>query len=482
MKRITLMSSFFLFGLVFSQEQSFVLDFESFCQTFIETHPVVCSEGFDISNFEKLRLKSIENIKKCYSKNEFVFEISRFTASIINDSHTGFFQEEAFYPQTIYPFSCRWIQNKLYITKVYNNTEEDILWKEIVKINDSNINDFLDLCLKYIPSESILQVKNQRFNSFITNPDFLKLEKITDSDTLTIFFSDNSYCSIFPKRINYHERPEFEKKVPVDYQIENTTCFFYFRKMWDESCNNDLEEMGRKFGSFYELFFDSIINANVNLLVVDLRENDGGFSLIGGQLLYCLKHDNHNNNNNKDFNPSVIFRNSCLFRENREEELELYAKLIPNMEDGKCYETSDFQINNNKEEETSFFDIENPNSPFFIKPKYKNIFKGNVIFLMGNKTYSSAADLILELKRNKQFTIIGEESCQKPNCFGDIIGYKLPSTSIQCNISCKKFNLAEKGHENDDVIYPNIIVRETIEDIRAERDVCKEWILNHYNK
>ena len=56
-------------------------------------------------------------------------------------------------------------------------------------------------------------------------------------------------------------------------------------------------------------------------------------------------------------------------------------------------------------------------------PKPSSRFHGEVTFIQGQNTFSSANYLLTLIKDNALFPIIGTPTSQKPTCFGDVLSY-----------------------------------------------------------
>jgi hypothetical protein len=120
-------------------------------------------------------------------------------------------------------------------------------------------------------------------------------------------------------------------------------------------------------------------------------------------------------------------------------------------------------------------------SKYFIFNKSKsNIFTGNVIFIQGKGTFSSAGNLIVNAVDNKIGQVIGIKSNYKPCNYGDVLGWQLPHTKIKGGVSFKIFNRPDEDKCRESFISPNILIEQHWQDFLQGSDTCWNWIIEHY--
>ena len=91
--------------------------------------------------------------------------------------------------------------------------------------------------------------------------------------------------------------------------------------------------------------------------------------------------------------------------------------------------------------------------PDFVQPE---VFEGNVIFVQGEKTYSSAGILMTLARDNHIGIIAGSNSTFSPSHYGEILPYRLPNTDIIGTISCKFFARPDAEHVDDKTLVPDV--------------------------
>ena len=78
-------------------------------------------------------------------------------------------------------------------------------------------------------------------------------------------------------------------------------------------------------------------------------------------------------------------------------------------------------------------------------PKPSSRFHGEVTFIQGQNTFSSANYLLTLIKDNALFPIIGTPTSQKPTCFGDVL-FLIPKPKVisAIRISCARMSGIKK--------------------------------------
>ena len=91
----------------------------------------------------------------------------------------------------------------------------------------------------------------------------------------------------------------------------------------------------------------------------------------------------------------------------------------------------------------------------FQQPK---IFDGQVVFVMGKRTFSSAGMLFTLARDNHIGTIIGTTSTFSPSHYGEVLPYRLPNTGVLGSISCKFFARPDAATVDDKCLEPDVKV------------------------
>ena len=113
-------------------------------------------------------------------------------------------------------------------------------------------------------------------------------------------------------------------------------------------------------------------------------------------------------------------------------------------------------------------------SNFVKKLKRKGIDKKVKIFvIIGRSTFSSAILNTIDFEKNTSAITVGEETGGKPNHYGEIKGFILPSSKVEVIYSTKYF----KNIENDiSTIVPKVTIQSSFQDFINGIDPVYEWI------
>jgi len=103
------------------------------------------------------------------------------------------------------------------------------------------------------------------------------------------------------------------------------------------------------------------------------------------------------------------------------------------------------------------------------------VYEGNVIFVMGPKTYSSAGILLTMARDNHIGTIVGTTSTFSPSHYGEILPYRLPNTGVLGSISCKFFARPDAATVDDTCMEPDCVIN--LED----KEQAWQYIIKNYS-
>ena len=114
----------------------------------------------------------------------------------------------------------------------------------------------------------------------------------------------------------------------------------------------------------------------------------------------------------------------------------------------------------------------------FQQPK---LFEGQVVFVMGKRTYSSAGMLLTNARDHHVGTIIGTTSTFSPSHYGEVLPYRLPNTDVLGSISCKYFARPDTATVDDTYMQPDIEVNLDDKDAYFQIGAHPGFLLPDYN-
>jgi C-terminal processing protease CtpA/Prc len=211
--------------------------------------------------------------------------------------------------------------------------------------------------------------------------------------------------------------------------------------------------------------FSLIRSEKINNLIIDLRNNEGGDEHQQIELMSYL-YDR----------PFRLYQNIYLshldFRPLKHLIIERdTANLVFNNDDQYMRKINDNLWINNYEYDDNLM-LKNPS---------ENVFKGNLYVLMNGITFSSAADLIADIKKTRDATFIGEESggtYEGPTGGGNIV-IQLPNSKIMVRVSPNiQTGYMYQKHPEGRGVLPTHPVNYTIKDVVEKRDLELEQAKN----
>lgn len=105
----------------------------------------------------------------------------------------------------------------------------------------------------------------------------------------------------------------------------------------------------------------------------------------------------------------------------------------------------------------------------------ENNSKIKLYVVVGRNTFSSAILNAMDFKRLTNAVFVGEETSGKPNHFGEVKNFKLPSSGIRVDYSTKYFKQTD---EKVTTISPDIKLEPSFSDFARGIDPVYEWIKN----
>ena len=439
-------------------------DFLLFMDMLQTTHPAfVKNPPFDV---EKEQEQGYSYCGKCKDLQEFTFYIQQ-VASKIHDEHTGvnFSANQGL----IYPFHFYIDENGYYLDVVQKGNEAS-LGKQILKINGREILFFYNQFKKFFNTNNEAGYKKIFKNNACQFYLWHGTGLCERDSSINLTFTDGSSLRLYPVPTNsvnlstIQKAPSFVEKMfqqngklPFSYQLlDGRICYLLFAECADRNtymqqylpqvANNEmlrarLEQQLKRipiFTEFLDSMFRNMEEKNIKTLVVDVRTNGGGNSTLCNELLCRLK--SSITSTRPEVRPSQL--------------AEDYYKAV-----GKDVSLLHSYTGN----------------PHVIS-RSVTPFDGKVIWIQGEKTFSSAGLLITMAVDNNIGTVIGEPASYTPTHYGDIICWTLPNTQTSGAISHKLFVRPDES-KGDNI--PLTIIHTSFEDYIKGIDPCYNWVINH---
>lgn len=387
-----------------------------------------------------------QNINKPMTDMEFYAYISQ-TISIIKDGHNFLYPDPVvthYYNQRskFIPYHLTWINDKLMVDKQCTPDSSVIIGSEILEINglDSKyiFNELLRRQVRDGYNETYpIWILNHYFREYYSyifgHPETFNIKyKTTNGEIKTVVVDgltkENMVCYLGSSLY-----PDLKKEKGVEYQFDESikTGFLkvksFDRSMYRKKFHQQYQSEIRK--AFYEIKRD-----NVETLVLDLRNNQGGNFEYGQFLLsYILREPFH-----------LIEQTKAVkgYNKNR-------------LKKGICYGTKLTKIK-------------------------RNAYHGKLYVLINGGCFSNCGIVVSDLSFYNRGILIGEETGGNKAILSGNVGFEsvtvLPNTSIHCDPVNHQIQVNSKIENNGHGTMPNYLITPTLIDIINKNDVVKNFV------
>lgn len=442
----------------------FQKDLLLYSKTFELSHPYYA----DKKHVRELKKET----KKLYKDFAEIDDIKTFRCGLqaltshLNDGHSqvasGLSQE------LIYPIYIMFdTKDSGYLLAVEDDYKES-LGKRITMVNGNPISDLMARGQKLISGDNEI-FKNNQLSQHLQMKDFWEMCGYDDAE-IVLTFEDNTSVRI-PACTGHglvieqldmgFDSPTELKEVPFCYAVSDSLsiCYLQFNMCYDSL---NYPQLGQRFDDFVEEMMAEIEDKSIQTLVVDVRNNGGGNSGLCDLLLSYLT----DYGKMKNMGCKVRMSELLLKHQPNLSGVELNDGIKPDFGDVFDY----WEIKRDNPEEVA--------SAHRINHNPEKIFKGNVIFISGRGTFSSAGLLLTLARDNNIGTIIGETSGHRPSHYGDVLRFNLTNTETKATVSCRHFTRPNENLNNEIELVPDVVLN--LSDYTMEKDPAWEWIIKNH--
>jgi hypothetical protein len=487
----------------YSQGNPYQKDFLLFIDMLKTTHPIFTMQNQITFDIDSLKEIGYSKLATCPSKNKFQLYLTS-VASLFMDGHT-YVQFQMDRTGLFYLFQIAIDFPDVYLVAITKEYETE-LGQRITHINNIPIWDVIHSFKGCMSSDNDIYWHTkvgqymQWFTIWEENPfirqDSLLVISLLNEKEITLhpqYLQKQNNISTWKVNKQAYNTITQPQKVPFFYTLLETEsiCYFQFNQCVDNSTiryqdytsggKTSKKELDQKlmtyprFDTLVAQMFKTMQEKNIQTLVVDVRYNGGGNSILCDILLSYLKPENLLKQGNNYIRISPFWKEHYPLMYPELEQV--LIKKQQSLEMGQLYRTTDLSFQKKK---TS---TEKKMTKYFQHNKeIANIFSGNVVFIQGKNTYSSAGLLITNAVDNSIGKIIGEKSTYKPCSYGDILAWELPNTKIQGGISHKIFNRPDESKCTEPYLTPDVLIEQHLDSQGRGDDPCWDWIIEHYGK
>lgn len=406
------------------------------------------------------RAKLEKRVHKMYKKCGKIDDIAEFrlflakVAATLHDGHTAIHYWES--PDRIFPVRFTINGNTPAIVDICQEEYRDILGKEVKYVNGKPLKKILNAAREIVSADNAVNFENL-VTEYLLLTDFWAMLGMSN-EVLNISFADNTTIAIpaINKRelkisqleSNLTNRVTAPRNTLFDYEIfeEKGICYLQFNQFADRVTHPQYTQLAR-FDEFCNEMMAEIKAKGIKTLVVDLQYNSGGNSVLGDVLLSWLKPYQEI----KQFNTQVRISKLMLTYYPYYKEFTYNGKPL---EIGETYLACKFDHNRDA---TIDYTAPQDSTHHILNLDQERLFKGNVIFIQGKDTFSSAMLLLTTARDNNIGSIVGERSGGRPSHYGDLLYCTLPNTRTITTVSHKIFCRPAYGTVEDaEYLYPDV--------------------------
>jgi hypothetical protein len=499
-------------ALLYSQEEKIfsraelVQDTRQLAQTLESAHPDPYIRGGGKIAFHRRFQEIIRAIPdKGMTKEEFCNLLLPFVAAV-GDGHTRIFIEQSkqsFAPGL--PFGFRIVGELLCVDRVYNKNHESFFGAKLLAIEGVDINELLhrqgnlrgydnkyhnlmnltkniklkqglvsllsewknsnNIRIKFRLAtgeeiESTFSLSEDTSRKSFTPKTKIKLPNTERADIVYDFLDKEKQTSILriDSLMTYREAFEFAHSIGFTLFWPKEFAQKVYRRFHQIDPPEKIEDIIAGIPSATEIFrslFTEMKNAGTKTIIVDLRKNQGGNSLIGFIFIYFLQGAKVAESTAMGYQIKKYsdlyfqnYREMSLEKINQERELLLHKDDYDFKKEME-YRKKEFDLEKRDEEREKQLKYVPTFEAEYKTREYENYYKPEkVVVLTSAWTWSGGFDVAASLY-DVGAKLVGTPSSQAGNCFIDILQYKLTNTGIQGGISYT-YNLmfpddAEKG-------------------------------------
>lgn len=397
-------------------------------------------------------------------------------ASSLNDGHTSVSWLSSF--ESVFPIMFSIDTDSPAIVDICTEEHKWLLGRQIAKINGRSITQIINRAQSLISADNDAYF-NKSVREYLVFPQFWSLLGMSDKvmeltlvggAKVAIVATDRNYLlkNMVQRQADADNRVTSKRDALFDYTIyeDKGICYLQFNQFADRLTQPNYPQLAR-FDEFICEMMEQIDKKSIQTLVVDLQYNGGGNSTLGDVLLSWL----HPHRDTKRY--GVDIRLSEL--------LYLFYPYYKNftidnqpISVGEVYDM--YRFDQNRELKVDYNAPQDSSRHIFNYDDEK-IFKGNVVFVQGKDSFSSATMLLTLARDNGIGVIVGEPSGGKPSHYGDVLYCTLPNTKSLVTVSHKHFVRPNRAIGDLAYVIPDVSIK--LND--PDKDLVWDWIVENYD-
>jgi len=252
----------------------------------------------------------------------------------------------------------------------------------------------------------------------------------------------------------YNRKPK-KRQAPLSLKIENDIAYLTVRS-FDKPT---IKKYKQNYKAFFKESFDKIKKADVKNLILDLRNNGGGWPEVIFDLYTYL--------NDKPY----TFKGSAYTITNKIHHRKNYEYGF--------FEWIDFKKSLKLEKEGNIYRVKNTDNNTVLQPA-PNAFKGELYILTNPFCFSATTNLLGMLRNSNRGIFIGEVAGGSPHQAAAWLMPELvlPNTKVKIKTPLVQMESELNFEDKKDGVHPDFYVKNSIQDVINKRDAVMEFTLN----
>lgn len=457
---------------IFSK-QNLIDDLYTLKKTIVDSHPnpyaFVSKE-----DFHKGFTQAVESIDSTTTLGEYTMIVAN-VLNMMKDSHTGIEYGHLQKMQTengkgFVPVRLHSVNGALYVAL----DRDSILpvGSQIVCWDNIDASKLYVEATKYAAIEGSAVTGQRRIADAIFP--FVVGLKHSMPDTVAIDFqrfgSDSIETAYYPlmKKAAWNQRQKMLSK--TEFERQQSLSFYRSDTLAVLKVGTFAPADANRYKKFITKAFEEINKRNVQVLVLDIRDNSGGQSSNVEFLYSFLNKEGHNSPSN------IIAKSSKLAKERSKHLQKKFTRFILRTFFKSDEDIQGFLRWSQLPEgvlDTVYFSQK-------VKQNEDLVFEGKCVLLINGLTASAGVDFTHSFLAEKRGEIIGEP-CLGPmtGTFGNPAAFKLPNTKIGVTIATIRYNYDNTFEYDPLPIKPTIHVDVLPENLANGKDVCIQYVLSH---
>ncbi len=308
----------------------------------------------------------------------------------MKDAHTGIRPQSDF---QLLPLEFKFVDGAL----VFSDNQSTVLGVE--RIGGIPVNELYARFCEQFPFE-LEEYARYSFARRMNRSDYLSFVGVDTKNDIEILLEDGEkqIAKAYPWYSNNISTQEKDEFISFAFDQDSELGILTLKQcVYDETYKNVLRQ-----------FFTEALNKGVKAVVVDLRDNPGGNSLVVNEFIRYLPVEQYGTGStNMRYGP-MLFKNKPQKLTNQ-----VYSDLV---------------------------------------------FDGELYVLTSVATFSSAVDFAVYIHDNSLGTIVGEIPGNMPTSYGDVLSFQTPNAGLYFTVSYKHF-IRPDASKSDSPLVPDIIVQ-----------------------